>query len=115
SCVMVHRDYPIHGRYLFDGSEIRLGVNDRFRRELQNEVWHLYEDESELALMDDESWQRAQRGEANIGINFGLIYRDNYFDPKKPFEHQWEFQNRIWGKLPANAAYPANVKEPGEE
>jgi len=108
TCVNPYDDYPIHGRYLFDGTEIRLGVEKRLSRKVWNHAWSFWRYEGESFLAPQQCLH-------NLDLNdpwtpSRLLYRDGEWDDAKLSAFREAFWNRYLETVPANACYPANVE-----
>ena len=108
SCLSIYDDYPIHGRYLFDGTEIQLGVEEHLDRLVWNHAWCLLgEYEGETFLVPKPLLHTLDLN--NPSLPWRLQYRENEWNDAKHHAFIDAMFKRYNETVPASACYPENV------
>lgn len=110
NCINLYHDYPIHGRYLFDGTEIRLGVEDQLRKHVETLTWFVWEYDGDTFLVTEENRHKLDMNCPTT--SYRLHIRESDWDEAKQSAFHEALWNRYLETVPANACYPENVERP---
>lgn len=106
SCINIYDDYPIHGCYLFDGTEVQLGVEERLDRFVWNHAWCLWKYEGETFLVPKSVIHTLDLNDSPLP--WCLQYREIEWDEAEHRAFVDAMFKRYNERIPADACYTEN-------